>query len=164
MKLDQLKKLLPNKEINLVININGEKPFVRIINTSSKIKKFFNRTFGTDVVTVNALQYECGLLSGTTVLSMDKFVDILTEIDKFSLFNRSVNAIKRITVTDLNDINWKDLPLHNRRVKSEVRRHLMAINHAYLRENNVTKIEDLNFSALPVQGFKEKEVIKFFDN
>lgn len=135
---------------------------VRINSTSKKVKKFFNRKFGTGVKVSKAL-LKAGLKEGSQKIELSKFLEILDSIENKSRINRSLKFIKKAEVGSLDDIDWTELPSKCRRTRSAVKRYLMFLNYDFIKESGWNSVDEIVFSELPVQGMKEKEVIKYFD-
>ena len=147
-----------------VFTFEGE-THIRISSTSKKVKKLFNRTFGTGKPICKALIKHSQIHEGLNELSLGDFVEILEsdKIQKKSRMSRALKFADKANYESLEDINWEELPCHDRKTKSAVRRMLMKKNHEFMKKEGYSSVEDLDMDSLPVQGFKEKEVIKFFD-
>ena len=167
MTTDKLLQLVgPQKIVKLnIFSFEGEF-HLRISATSKKVKKLFNRTFGTEKAICKALIKHSTIHEGMNELTLKEFVDIMNsdKIVNKSRLSRSIKFAEKSNFTDLEEIDWSKFPSKNRRTKVAVRRILLKINHKYMKDQGYKSIEDLDMSALPIKGFKEKEIIKFFDN
>jgi len=153
-----LSEVLPNGS-TVTISISGEN--TRLTNTSKKVKKFLNRTYGPK--TGKALK-KLDLSEGLNKMDLASFIKILENEDfkKKSLLAKTKKALKKLKISDLSEIPWEDMPSKNRRARALANRIFMKLNHKFLKDNAIAK-EDLDMDALPVKGFKEREVIKFYD-
>ena len=135
---------------------------LRINDTSKKVKKFINRTFGTGKQVSKALMKN-GIKEGLNVVTLEDFVKLLQAIENKNLKNRSLKFLSKAEYSSLDEIEWEKFPSRNKKTRSAVRRALMKVNHKWLADNNVTELANVDFGSLPIQGFKDKEISKYFD-
>lgn len=145
-----------------IFKIKGEY-HLRISETSKKIKKYFNRTFGTGKQVSKALMNKGGLSEGINLITLGEFLNILDSISNKTMEQRSLKFLSKASYKSLSDIEWDKFPSKNKRTKSAIRRELMKINHKWLSDNKIMDIDSVEFDKLPIQGFKEMEIAKYFD-
>jgi len=163
MKKEQLEKILGgNVNINMFIFEKGKESHVRVKSSSKKIKKFFNRNFGTGNKVTKALLSN-GLKEGLNTLSMNDFLSVIDEINEKSLEMLTMKMVKAQKIKNLEGIDWSSLPKKNKSMRGKIRRYLMKKNHKFIKKAGWTSPIEVDFDTLPVLGFKEKEVIKYFD-
>jgi len=162
MTLTTLTKLMGNATVSINIFKFEGNLHLRVVNSSKKFKKFLNRTFGTDKTVTKAL-LKHGLKEGLHEYSIEEIATILKDIEKKSLLNRSLKFVKKAEYESLSAIQWSDLPSHNKKTRAAVRRLLMERNHEFMKSEKYKSLDEVQFDSLPVQGFREKEISKYFD-
>jgi len=121
MKTKDLVEILGEKtEVTLTIfkfegNLN-----VRVVNSSKKFKKFFNRKYGTGKQVAKAL-LKNGLKEGLNTITLKEFQNIDSEIDSKSRINRALKFVKKGGFTSMDDIPCEEMPICNKKTKVKIK-------------------------------------------
>jgi len=153
---------LNEKKIFVFIGKNKKKLFVRITKGSpKKLKKFFNRVYGPSNDSAKKLM-KAGLKEGLNEISLKEFLELTENLStrRERIMKKIDKMIKNSEISSLEDIP-SDI---GRKFLGEIRAKLMKLNHKYLKKHDIKDFSSFDFSVLPIQGFKEKEIIKFLDN
>jgi len=152
-----VESLNQNKKVYLLISKNDKGFFTRITKKSpKKVKKFFLREYDNPSKKLLKL----GLKEGLNELSIEELLGLLEKIPtKKEVCMKNIN--KMIKNKEINHL--KNIPKTSKKFMGEIRAKLMKINHAFLKKGNIRDFSSFDFSALPIQGFKEKEIHKYLD-